>query len=120
MKMTPLKRISSERNIILTLSIRDIRAKVVIPNSTQSPDIGQNSDGGISDFRISGQSLIKVNYHNSRTSDGIGMKLGPVAKLDKRNTITSKKLTMKSCPQIVTSLSFFQFIANLGQSTSKE
>ena len=25
----------------------------------QSPDIGQNPDGGISDFQISGQSLIK-------------------------------------------------------------
>ena len=46
-----------------------------IPNSAQPPDIGQNSDGGISDFRISGQSLIKENYHNSRTSDDIDMKL---------------------------------------------
>ena len=62
-----------------------------IPNLLQSPDIGQNSDGGISDFRISGQSLIKENCHNSRTSDDIDMKLGPVTKLDKRNKITSKK-----------------------------
>ena len=92
MKMTPLKRISSKRNIILTLCIREICAKVGIPNSRQSPDIGQNSDEGISDFRISGQSLIKVNCHNSRTSDGIDMKLGPVTKLDKRNKTTSKKL----------------------------
>ena len=29
--------------------------------------------------------------HDSRTSDGIDMKLGPVTKLDKRNTSTSKK-----------------------------
>ena len=28
----------------------------------QSPDIGQNSDGDISDFRISGQSLINRNF----------------------------------------------------------
>ena len=57
----------------------------------QSPDIGQNSDRGISDFQISGQSLIKENCHNSRTSDDIDMKLGPVTKLDKRNKTTSKK-----------------------------
>ena len=57
----------------------------------QSPDIGKNSDGDISDFRISGQSLIKGNCHNSRTSDDIDMKLGPVTKLDKRNKTTSKK-----------------------------
>ena len=59
-------------------------------NSPQSPDIGQNLDGGISDFRISGQSFIKGNFHNSRTSDDIDMKLGPVAKLDKKNKTTSK------------------------------
>ena len=55
-----------------------------------SPDIGQNSDGGISDFRISGQSLIKENCRNSRTSDDIDMKLGPVTKLDKIIKPTSK------------------------------
>ena len=71
--------------------IREIRAKFGIPNLPQSPDIGQNLDGGISDFQISGQSLIKENCHNSRTSDDIDMKLGPVTKLDKRNKITSKK-----------------------------
>ena len=58
----------------------------------QSPDIGQKLDVGISDFRISGQSLIKENCHNSRTSDDIDMKLGPVTKLDKRNKTTSKKI----------------------------
>ena len=42
-------------------------------------------------FLISGQSLIKRNCHNSRTSDDIDMKLGPVTKLDKRNKTTSKK-----------------------------
>ena len=31
-------------------------------------------------------------YHNSRTSDDIRMKLGPVTKLDKRNKATSKKI----------------------------
>ena len=79
----------------------------------QSPDIGQNSDGDISDFQISGQSLIKENCHNSRTNVDIDMKLGSVTKIDTRNKITSKKLTMTSCQKIVTSLSFFGFLANL-------
>ena len=77
------------------------------------------SDRGISDFRISGQSLIKENCHNSRTSDNIDMKLGPVIKLDKRNRTTSKKLTMKSCQKIVMSLSFSGFLANLEQSAGQ-
>ena len=51
----------------------------------------QSSDGGISDFRISVQSLIKENYRNSRTSNDIDMKLGQVTKLDKRNKATSNK-----------------------------
>ena len=38
-----------------------ICAKFGIPNLPQSPDIGENSDEGISDFRISGQSLINKN-----------------------------------------------------------
>ena len=69
----------------------DIHAKFGIPTLPQSPNIGQNSDRGISNFWISGQSLIKVNCHNSRTSDDIDMKLGPVTKLHKRNKTTSKK-----------------------------
>ena len=51
----------------------------------------QNLDGGISDFPVSGQSLMKLSFHNSRTSDDIEMKLRPVTKLDKRNKTTSKK-----------------------------
>ena len=57
----------------------------------QSSGIEQNSDGGIFDFRISGQSFIKVNCHNSRASDDIGMKLGLGTKIDKRNKTTLKK-----------------------------
>ena len=64
--------------------------KLGIPNSSQSPDIEQNSGGGNSDFWMSGQSLRKENYHNFRTSDDIGIKLEPVAKLDKSNKATSK------------------------------
>ena len=51
-----------------------------------------NSDGGIPYFRISGQSLLKENCHNSRTSDDIDIKLGAITKLDLRNKITSKYL----------------------------
>ena len=73
-------------------SIRDIRSTFGFHNSHQSPDIGQNSDERIFNFQISVQSLIKENCHNSRTSDAIDMKLGPVTKLDKGNKTTSKKL----------------------------
>ena len=71
--------------------IRALRAKLSIPNFSQSPDIWQKPDRDISNFRISGQSLIKGNRHNSRTSDNIGIKLEPVTKLYKRNKRTSKK-----------------------------
>ena len=72
----------------------------------QSPDIGQNSDGGISDFQISGQSLIKGNCQNSRTSDDIDMKLGPVTKLGKRNKAMLKKknendVMLENCDVII-------------------
>ena len=50
---------------------------------------------GISDFWISGQSLINENCQNSRISNDIDMKLGPVTKLDKRNTATSNKKSDK-------------------------
>ena len=61
-----------------------------IADLLKSPDIRLNSERGISDFRISGQSLIKENCHNSRTSDNIDMKLEPVTKIEKRNRATSK------------------------------
>ena len=54
------------------------------------PDIGLNLEGGISDFQISSQSLIKKNCNNSRTSNDIDIKLGPVIKLNKKNTVTLK------------------------------
>ena len=46
-------------------------------------DIGENSEEGISDFRISCQSLNKENCHKTRISDDIDMKLGPITKLYK-------------------------------------
>ena len=54
---------------------------------------------------------MKENCYNSRTNDDIDMKFGPVPKLDERNK--TKKLMMISCQKIVTSSSFFQFMATL-------
>ena len=78
------------------------------PNLPQTTGIGQNSDGGISDIQISGQSLIKENCHNSRTSDDIDIKIRPVTTLEKKNMATSKNWTITSCQQIVTSLFFLR------------
>ena len=63
--------------------MKDILDKFGLPTSPQSPDIGQKSDGRISDFQISGQPFIEENCH-SRTSNDIDVKLGPVTKLDKK------------------------------------
>ena len=71
------------------------------------------TETGISDFLISGQSLIKENSHNSRTSDDIDMKLEPVTKLDKRNKTTSKKfdddIKSAKCDVIIIFLIYGQF-----------
>ena len=90
-----------------------------IPNSSQSPDTGQNSGGCISNFPISGHSLKKVNCHNFRITDDIDMKLGPVTKLERETKQSQESLTITSCQQVVTSLSFFRFMANLEQSGSR-
>ena len=76
--------------------IRDICAKLGIPNLPQCPGIGKISDEVISNFQISGQSLIKESCYNSRTRDDIHMKLVPVTKLHRRNKTISKNLTMTS------------------------
>ena len=85
----------------------------------KSPDIGKNSDGGISDFQISGQNLIKGNCHNSRTSDDIDMKLGPVTKLYKKNKATSRKFEDDVMLENFDVIAFFQSTANLEQSGSQ-
>ena len=69
--------------------IRDICAIFDIPKLSHLPHIGQNTDGGISDFQNSGQSIIKQNCRNSRASD-IDMRLGPVTELDKGNKVMPK------------------------------
>ena len=67
----------------------------------------------VSGYWISGQSLIKENCHNYRTSDDIDMKLGPVIKLDKKSRTTSKKfdvdVMLENCDVIVILQIFGQF-----------
>ena len=79
----------------------------------QSPNIEKNSDLGIFDFRKTGQSLENEICHNSRTSNGIDMKLKPVSELQRETQQCQKKLTVTSCREIVTSSSFFGFMTNL-------
>ena len=56
---------------------------------------------GISIFWNSAQSLIKEKCHNSRTSNDIDMKLGPLLKLGKRNTMSKKKKKKKNDNDII-------------------
>ena len=72
--------------------MKNTRANFYIFSSPQSLDIGQNSDGGISNFQISSQSLLKENCSNSRKSDDIDMKLGTITKFDKRKKNGVKKI----------------------------
>ena len=78
------------------ISFHNISLETFVPNlvslTCTSLRYWANADGGISDFWISGQFLINENCDSSRTSNGIDMKLGPVTKLDKRNTKTQKDL----------------------------
>ena len=57
----------------------------------------QKWGGDISDFRISGQSLVKENWHNSRTSGDIDIKLGQVTKLHTGIKKTLKKIDDDIC-----------------------
>ena len=84
--------------------MRDIHAKFGISNLPQSLDIRQNSDGGNSDFRISGQSLTNKNCQKSGTSKDTGIILEPVSQLNKRNTAMSQEVdddVMSNCDVIV-------------------
>ena len=62
---------------------------------------------------ISGQSFINENCHNSRISHDIDIKLGPVTRLDRGNTSTSKKIDddvmSTDCDVIVFFLIYGQF-----------
>ena len=78
---------SNQRNFV-----RDICIRFDVLNWAQYLDNGQNLDRGIFDFRISGQSLIKENCCNSKTSNNIDMKVRPVTKIDKKNMTVSKRI----------------------------
>ena len=84
---------------------------------SESSDIDQNSDGSISDLRKSGQSLIKENCHNSRTSDKIDIRhetwTSNYNRQEKQNN--AKKLD----GDVMLSLPFFRFMADLEQSGSQ-
>ena len=77
----------------------------------QSRDTGQDSDGGISDFRISGKPLINENCITpAPVMILIAMKLGPVTKLDERNTTTFEDdVVLVYCDVIVTFPIYSQF-----------
>ena len=78
------------------------------------------TDGDISNLRISGQSLIKENCHNSRTRNDIDRKFGSVTKnLIWKTKRRQKKLMMTSYQKIVILLSFLQFMVNLEQFRSR-
>ena len=64
---------------------------MVSPTRPSLQILGKTQEGVFSNFRFLVNPLQKKNCHNSRTSDDIDMKLGPVTKLDKRNKTTSKK-----------------------------
>ena len=103
-----MKAVTLEFFSIQEQSVRDNRAKFGICNLPQTGDIGLNSDCGISDFWISGQSLIKENSHNSRTSHDIDIKLRPVTKFDKSNRTTSKKFDVVAMSENCDVIVFFQ------------
>ena len=77
--------------------------------------LGKTQTGvfSISGFLVNPLSLIKENCHNSRTSDHIDIKPGPVTKPDKRNKTTSKKFDVdvvsENCDVIVIFRIFGQF-----------
>ena len=77
----------------------------------QSPGIGQNSDKGIYDFRISGQSLLKIIVITPEKVMIMDMK--PITKLDKRNKTTSNKVDddamSENCDAIAIFLIYGQF-----------
>ena len=95
--------------------IRDIRANLVSLTHTSLQILDKTQIGGISDFRISGQSFIKENCNNPRSNDDIDMKLKPVTKHDKRNKTTSKNsddvIISPNCDVIIICLVFGQFWA---------
>ena len=69
-------------------------------SSLQISDKTQTRGFPISSFPVT--LIINRSCRKSTTSDDTDMKLGPVTKIEKRNTATSKELTVTSCRQIMT------------------
>ena len=101
-------------NILLETFVPNL----VFPTCPNLQILGKSQTGVFPNSRFLVKSLIKVNCHNSRTSDDIDMKLGTVTKLYKKKT-TRKKHEDDVISKIVTSMLFFQFMANLEQSGSR-
>ena len=72
--------------------IRNIHVKFGVTHLLLSRGIEKKSDGVISDLQIFFQSSINEKFHNSRTSRDIGMKLGPVIKLDKKSMVKPNQI----------------------------
>ena len=75
---------------ITWLFIRDIHTKFGVPKSLHSPDIWYQT--GIFPIpKILVKSIINKSCHNYRANNDTNVKLGPLTKLDKKNTTMSKK-----------------------------
>ena len=65
-------------------------------------------------FLISMISFMKENYHKSRTSDDIDLKLGPVTKIDKRKKTFSKESDDSAMSENYDVIYFFQIYGQFG------
>ena len=81
---------------------------------TQSPDIGLNFDGGVSNFQTSGQPFIEKNCYNSRTSNDIDVKLGPVTRLETKEHGNIKKVWRWRYIGVCDVIAIFQIYAQFG------
>lgn len=89
------------------LSLKTFMSNLVLLTRPNFQILEKTQTGVFSFSEFLVESLINQSSHNSRTNHDIDMKLRPLTKFDERNMATSKKLTMTSCWQMVTSLSFF-------------
>ena len=88
---------------------------MVFPTCPSLKILGKIQTGVFPNSGFLFKSLIKENFHNSRTSHDIDMKLGPVTKIYKKNKTTLKNLDdnviSKNCDVIVIFSIYGQFRA---------
>ena len=101
-------------NISIETSVPNLIS--LTPPSPQSPVIEQNSGKNIFDFRISGQSLIKKTVITPEPVIILPWNMDQNLNVTRKTKQQQNFLIMTSSQEIVTSLSFFQFMANLEQS----